>query len=67
MTSVLFCYDISVMAGFVRLRVGFGGLRDLNDGRFSVSVVFFLLYDFLFLCFFMRFQRRSVLFVTIFQ
>jgi len=22
--------------------VGFGGLRDLNDGRFSVSVVFFL-------------------------
>jgi len=34
--------------------VGFGGLRDLNDGRFSVSVVFFF--------FITRCQRQLVLF-----
>jgi len=34
MTSVLFGYEISIMVAFV-------WLRDLNDGRFSVSVVFF--------------------------
>jgi len=33
------------------MAVGFGGLRDRNDGTFSVSFVFFI----------MRFQTRSIL------
>jgi len=43
---------------------GFGGLRDLNDGRFSVSVVFSLrdFKDGRF-SFLNSFQRRSVLFL----
>jgi len=44
--SVLLGYEISTM-------VGFGGLQDLDDGRFSVSVSFFIV---------TKFQRRSVLF-----
>jgi len=36
----------------ISVMVDFGGLRDLSDGRFSVSVVFF---------FITRFQWRSVL------
>jgi len=41
----LFCYEISMTVGYeislISMMVGFGGLRDLNDGRFSVLVIFF--------------------------
>jgi len=44
MMSVLFGYEISVAAGFVRLcDLNYGKyvpLRDLNDNRFSVTVGF---------------------------
>jgi len=58
MTSVIFGHEISIMVAFV-------WLRDLNDGRFSVSVfsvIQFQTRSVLFLCSFTWFQRQSVLF-----